>query len=139
MRVKITRDTNCKFRYLWLKEVVGTSLSQHCAGCLKGTYSDIVNQYTVCETLNLEGKVYYLCGVSQPYNWSKNAHIAFRHKPGSKFKFTNNGLTVEAEDAERIEISTRHIDRNDPHADSPRFVTCRNWQFAHWYRKEYNR
>lgn len=138
--IKIKRiDVNSKFKYLWLKYINGIDLTNHCAKCLLGTYSKKISSRTLEEN-NLildesEAVVYYLCGVSTPYNWHKNFHLAFKEKEGSVVKYDNNGIEIEIENAERILFSKEDVNPADPNADKAVFATCRNWQFAHHLRK----
>lgn len=74
------------FRHFWLKRVVGFYPSQHCAGCLKGSYVDDVVGVDMPAGANLQfgaaaGELFYLCGVASPYQWANNAHLAFRATP----------------------------------------------------------
>lgn len=128
-----------KFRYLWLKYINGIDLTNHCAKCLLGTYSKKISNTTVdANDLVLdesEAVVYYLCGVSTPYNWNKNFHLAFKEKEGSSVKVDYNGIEIELENAERILFSKDDIDLLDPNANKEVYATCRNWQFAHHLRR----
>lgn len=124
------------FRYLWLKSVVDVDLSQHCAKCLIGKYSKAVNNTSsYFENIQLENGVYYLCGVSIPYNWNNNFHLAFEYKQGSSIHYSNNGIEIIIENAVALPISTEYIDADDPNYNKKAFYTCRNWQFAHYYKK----
>lgn len=128
-----------KFKYLWLKYINGIDLSNHCAKCLLGTYSKkISNTTSSAADLTLDESnaiVYYLCGVSMPYNWNKNFHLAFKEKEGSSVKVNYNGIEIELDNAEQILFSMDDINPADPNANKPVFATCRNWQFAHYLRK----
>ncbi len=133
-------EVGSKFRYLWLKYVVGVSLGVHCARCLKGEYSQHINKdlkqsrdFSLDEAPAL---AYYLCGVASPYSWEKNFHLAFRYKKGSRIRIAEHGISVKIEDAERIDILPVDLDKiNSPHKDNKRYVTCRNWQFAHQFKE----
>ncbi len=127
------------FKYLWLKYINDIDLTNHCAKCLLGTYSKKVSNKTQEEfDIKLDESdavVYYLCGVSMPYNWNKNFHLAFKEKEGSILKYDFNGIEIELENAERILFSKDDIDLADPNANKAVFATCRNWQFAYHLRK----
>jgi len=124
------------FKYLWLKTVEGVDLSQHCARCLAGEYSKAVSNTTErAENITLGDSVYYLCGVALPFNWHHNFHLAFRPRLGSEVELKSNGIHVVIEDAERLPVSAEYIDPDDPHANTKAYNTCRNWQFAHYYKK----
>jgi len=126
-------DVNASFRYLWLKHVIGVDLTQHCARCLKGTYVENISpRNSQHPEIELKNGVYYLCGVSLPYVWEKNFHLAFHYKEGAHIEYENNGISVVIENAERLPISEKFIDQTAPHAKNKQFYTCRNWQFAHY-------
>ena len=123
------------FRYLWLKSVEGVNLDVHCAKSLIGQYDKRIGN-TVIEVhdVYLTQNVYYLCGVSMPYKWANNFHLAFRHKPGVILKYEDNGISVTIQNAERIEFSENDVDWSLPQAKKREYHTCRNWQFANWYK-----
>ena len=130
--IRVTRP----MRYFWLKSVEGVNLEQHCAKSLIGSYdkriSSTVKQIT---DVQLDGQVYYLCGVSKPYIWAHNFHLAFRHKEGATLTYESNGVSVMIKNAERILFSDADIDWSLTKASKKEFNTCRNWQFANWYAK----
>lgn len=131
-----TLDVNAPFRYLWLKRVIGVDLSVHCARCLVGKYMDNIsprNPHTI--DIQLDDGIYYLCGVSMPYNWAKNFHLAFEYAEGSRIEYASNGISVVIENARALPISESYIDQSDPNAWKKEFRTCRNWQFAHFLNK----
>lgn len=127
---------NKNFMYLWLKSVDGVDLSNHCAKCLLGKYDDRVNN-KIIEKHNIElddNKIYYLCGVSKPYVWNNNFHLAFRYKENSVIKYENNGIEVIINNAEMLPINEKYIDKSDINANKKEYYTCRNWQFAYYYK-----
>ena len=119
------------FKYLWLKKVNGVDLTQHCAKCLIGEYDNRlqinINEYN---NLSLDGSIYYLCGVSTPYVWKNNFHLAFRESKGKKLIIDKLGIYIEIKDAEEIKFSYGDINFNLMEANKKEFSTCRNWQFA---------
>lgn len=121
-----------KFKYFWLKSVEAVDLSKHCARCLIGEYDERINS-TQTEYLNLhlDRDIYYLCGVTQPFIWKNNFHLAFKAKEGSKISVNKNGVLIEIEDAEQLPISPKYIlDTSKGTA----YLTCRNWQFANYFK-----
>ena len=112
---------NNKFRYLWLKYIMKTQLSVHCAQCLVGEYSEKINP-NIGEKHKIQldeapAKAYYLCGVSSPYNWNKNFHLAFIEKEGETININENGIEIIIENAKRIPITQEDIDWNYKHAN----------------------
>lgn len=126
-KIKITKP----FKYLWLKKIVGVDLSVHCAKSLLGEYSKaLTNRTKEAENIELDGDIYYLCGVSLPYVWENNFHLAFRWKENSVLQFSDKGIDIEIDGAERIEFSQKDVDNSLPQSKKKEFYTCRNWQFA---------
>ena len=131
-----TLDVNAPFRYLWLKHVTGVDLNVHCARCLQGEYINGISPRNPHTTdIELNDGVYYLCGVSLPYVWEKNFHIAFEYKADSRIEYENNGISVVIENAARLPVSEEYVDSSHPKAWKKEFRTCRNWQFAHYLNK----
>tara|TARA_R110000796_G_scaffold5192_1_gene19762 strand:- start:2800 stop:3225 length:426 start_codon:yes stop_codon:yes gene_type:complete len=132
-------DVNSDFKYLWLKYVDGYNLDNHCARCLLGNYSKIIHaklESTSELVLNeFDSRVYYLCGVSSPYNYYKNFHLAFKYSNGNSISINENGINIEIINAERITIETEII-YNHEKGNKKAFYTCRNWQFAYKQNKE---
>ncbi len=125
---------NSSFRYFWLKTVTGTDLSVHCAKCLIGEYDNRVGVSNKnVQNIELDGEVYYMCGVSSPYKWENNFHCAFIRSEGKTIDIERNGVSLHIEGAEELPISTDYIDPSNKHAAHKTFATCRNWQFAHWF------
>ena len=128
---KMTATAN--FRYLWLKNVTGVNLAEHCAKCLTGEYEKGIGGNTKEITdRELDGEIYYLCGVAIPYDWNNNFHLAFKRSEGDTVEYENNGIHILIENAERLPISPEYIPADDPNAGRKAYSTCRNWQFAHY-------
>lgn len=132
---KIIVENN--FMYIWLKSVEDVDLTKHCAKCLIGEYNESINKHTrVNNNIQLDNeKIYYLCGVSKPYVWDNNFHLAFRKKEGNILNIARKGISIEIEDAEEITFSKDDIDEQLKESTNKQFNTCRNWQFANKYVK----
>lgn len=120
------------FKYLWLKYVTDVRLDVHCAKCLVGEYSKMLYP-KLSQILHLSlnehnAKWYYLCGVSSPYRWENNFHLAFRYAKGKTFAVRRNGIYINILDAEEIII--RPTTGPQPYIAMKPYNTCRNWQFA---------
>lgn len=126
---------NVRFQHFWMKTVEDVNLDQHCIKCLIGDrdyrFSANCQSY---ENVELPDKVHYLCGVVFPLDWVRNFHLAFRPCKGKVLTEEQNGVWIQIEDAEKLPISPEFIDRANPHCGEPLYATCRNWQFAHWFR-----
>jgi hypothetical protein len=122
------------FRYLWLKTVVGFDPTVHCAKCLRGHYHKQINPAApVNQSIDLkagDGDLLYLCGVSAPYNWDNNLHLAARVKPGAMARVkAHTGDIMILHDCEPIAFDDEAARERFP--DKGRvFLTCRNYQFG---------
>ena len=134
-------NTTETFGYLWLKYVTGFDLSVHCAKCLRGEYSTQLSADTKHEqfiALNEHTcQYYYLCGVTKPYLWRKNLHIAFRYKKGSCIEYNDGETQVTIVDAERIPIKNLGDYGLERNGNKPAYCTCRNWRFAYQMTYDY--
>jgi len=83
-----------------------------------------------------DGDVLYLCGVSNPYRWNCNLHIAVRVKRGSIANVpTHTGDVITLVDCEKINFDDTAAARLFPDLGRS-FLTCRNFQFgAYFYGK----
>lgn len=132
MRI-LTLERTAPFSYLWLKHVTGVNLNTHCAKSLLGEYlPDVSANITELHDIALPDGIYYLCGVSNPYCWSRNFHLAFCN--GSDvIDVDYNGVHVVLEGACRLPIDTESMVANaHPKIRYKSYNTCRNWQFANW-------
>lgn len=125
------------YKYLWLKYVTGFDLNVHCAKCLLGEYSKKINvklfEEDLIKNIDLDehnSKYIYLCGVTKPYIWENNLHLALEHCEGSTVVFDECGAHAIIEDAKRIEIKPR-IYYKHPNGRLQNYNTCRNWIFAY--------
>lgn len=135
-------ENNRSWLYLWGKYVTGINLEVHCAKSLKGNYSKkIVKNKSTRENIKLDeynSNIFYLCGVSKPYKWNENFHLALRYKPGNNITIERNGLYLEIENAEEIPI-VFDIDKcNHENKYKEEYSSCRNWQFAYLYQDLFN-
>lgn len=123
------------FMYIWLKNVKDVNLNVHCAKCLIGDYNTNINKNThEIYNLQLNNDVYYLCGVSKPYNWNKNFHLAFKYSPNCYISYSNNGISVEIKNAIPLPILPKYIDHELKYSNLKEYNTCRNWQFANYFK-----
>jgi hypothetical protein len=119
------------YRFLWMKRVTGVDLAQHCQACLLGDWQRGVGPELSTLRLDLAPGVYYLCGVTEPYRWARNAHLAVEWSQGSRELHEVEGLTCRLANFRRIRFGEGDIAPDDPNRGRKEFRTCRNWQFAH--------
>ena len=133
-----TLKNNREWLYLWGKYVTGINLEVHCAKSLLGNYSKkIVKNKSLMKDIKLDeynSNIFYLCGVSKPYRWNENFHIALRYKEGNNITIERNGLYLEIENAEEIPIDFDINKCTHKNKFKKEYSTCRNWQFANIYK-----
>ena len=131
-------ESNRNWMYLWGKYVTGINLDFHCAKSLEGYYSKKIYKDKASESdIKLDeynSNIFYLCGVSKPYKWNDNFHLALRYKEGNNLIINRNGLYLEIENAEELPIIFDINKCNHKNKYNKNFATCRNWQFANIYK-----
>ena len=131
-------ENNRNWMYLWGKYVTGVNLGFHCAKSLEGYYSKKIYKDKASESdIKLDeynSNIFYLCGVSKPYKWNENFHLALRYKEGNNIVINRNGLYLEIENAEELPIIFDINKCNHKNKHNKNFATCRNWQFANIYK-----
>ena len=127
------------FRYLWLKYIQGVDLDQHCSKGLLGPYSEKVGP-GIGMTKNValdeaEALAYYLCGVSMPYRWENNFHLAFVPDPEGVIDIDRLGIKLKITGAHEVPIKEVDPERCQAphHLHKKAYATCRNWQFANQF------
>lgn len=131
-------EISAPFRYLWLKYITGANLNHHCAKGLLGSYSKRISPRTGKEEGIIlsehPAKILYLCGVSSPYRWEKNFHLAFLPEQGAHIEYESNGIAITIANAERIHFEAYNAkDRSQSeHRDKAAYHTCRNWICANY-------
>ncbi|MFJ4684736.1 hypothetical protein [Streptomyces sp. NPDC088789] len=126
---------------MWLAGVRHVALDQHCLrsfGQPDRPRVDVRRRHQILELP--EGSqplAWYLCALPNPWNWSKNAHLAFESAPGEQWggPALVPGLHVQLSNARPITGWGEHdIPADEPRRKSVRYRTCRNYQFAWWLR-----
>lgn len=123
------------FRYLWLKSVTAFDDRVHCARCLIGEYVKGIDtrakRGTVVDVDNARaGDLFYLCGVSAPYDWKHNAHLALRVDPEALTQLELwNGARLTVVGARRVSFDHRAAHTHYGNRGRA-FLTCRNFQFG---------
>lgn len=128
-----------KFSSFWLKSVEDVNLNKHCIECLVGKRNYQITQESGCTVCLDANKIWYLCGVTYPYRWENNFHLAMEYSPGDIFTVKRNGVELKVFNAKEIPITDEYIDWDLPQAADRKFNTCRNWQFANYFAKTHEK
>ena len=79
--------------FFWLRDIEAVNIYECCAKCFIGgrdsrVYYGTLRKNTAMIDIevkeNPKAEAYYLCGLSQGYNWYENTHVAFIPAPGEK-------------------------------------------------------
>lgn len=127
---------DAEFSYLWLKRITGVDLSQHCAKSLPGDYDTRISKtIDAVFDIDLEDGIYYLCGVSSPYRWSNNFHLAFTNGD-DVLTICRNGISIVISGAKELPINENSATNlQHPKLKYKSYRTCRNWQFANYLKE----
>lgn len=127
--------------YLWVRQVHGVNLEQHCVKCLVADrdprFSATKKTYKDLELRRLSApdpKAYYLCVGHESYQLKDNYHLAFKYSKGHIIEEDRLGVNVKIKDALRIHFSEKDLDPKNTHINDLKFSTCRNFQFANWFK-----
>ena len=132
VRLAICRDVTAVRRYLWLKAVRAVDLEHHCARSLVGGYLRVDRRAWVQDVVLPPAPSWYFCGVTNPYSWADNDHALLIPAPGHTAEHQTPGYTLSVENARFITPTAGAVPMGARHAERPRYLTCRNWQAAHW-------
>ena len=131
-----------QFKYLWLKYIEEIDLSKHCQDTFVGLTSRKIGTRFITGAIKevefndirlneiRHPQAFYLCGVSEPYVWERNFHLAFIPKKGGRIVKSGRGIRLSIADAEEVKITPNFIDPTHPMARRKDFNSCRNWQFG---------
>jgi hypothetical protein len=120
------------FMYFWAKHARGFDNTKHCARCLPGSYEKSFSKdmpLNVVLDVTFREKAFYICGVSKPYRWGNNFHLALVPGTGTVIRKTYNGINVIAEGAEEFVFNGEAAAAKYPQYGGE-FLTCRNFQFG---------
>ena len=80
----------------------------------------------------------YVCGVSKPFNYNNNLHLALKEKIGNRVTIEEKGVKINLIDAERVKIKPLKKGQSIYlNKDEKRFYSCRNWQYSNQLLNEY--
>ncbi|MEV0438440.1 hypothetical protein AB0I84_11070 [Streptomyces spectabilis] len=139
--MQIYIESRDRYQIMWLAGIRHVALGQHCLRSFGQPDRPRVNPARRNQLLELPTQnpplAWYLCALPQPWDWSKNAHLAFEAAPGEQWDGPAlvPGLFVRLNNARPIIGWGEHsIPPEEPLRRSIRYRTCRNWQFAWWLR-----
>lgn len=121
------------WRYLWAKHVTGFDSAHHCAKCLRGHYETRFGLTAplgarIALTGYKHGDLIYFCGVSKPYVWEHNLHLAVRVQTGGVAGVVAvNGDRIHIDGAVPVRFDDRAALAAFPDKGKD-FLTCRNFQ-----------
>lgn len=140
-RVRIDIEARDRYSIMWLAGIREVDLTQHCLKAFAVCDRPYVSSKLCYQTVNLPVQhppaAWYLCALPIPWNWARNAHLAFEYAPGETWQGDAlvSGLGVRLTNATPITGWGEHsIPTNAPGRKSRLYRTCRNWQFAWWLR-----
>ncbi|WP_157855969.1 hypothetical protein [Streptomyces aureocirculatus] len=144
-RVRIDIEARDRYSIMWLAGIRQLDLTQHCLKTFADCDRPHVSSKLWYQTVHLPAAnppaAWYLCALPIPWNWTRNAHLAFEYTPGENWKGNAlvDGLGVRLHNATPITGWGEHsIPQDAPNRNSRLYRTCRNWQFAWWLRAHYN-
>jgi hypothetical protein len=137
IKIESQNDTLKGFRYFWMKRVTGFIPSAHCARCLSGSYvKEVGLRMPTNSEIQIpanEGDIFYLCGVSSPYQHVRNLHLAFQVKDGETAEVScYTGDAAKISGAIKLPFDdtiAKQVFQNK----ATSFLTCRNFQFGAQY------
>ncbi|MCY0929461.1 hypothetical protein OTB20_25325 [Streptomyces sp. H27-H1] len=141
-RVRVEIDSRDKYGIMWLAGIRQIDLTQHClktfAECDRPKVDRRLKQQTLLLPADSPPVAWYLCALPIPWQWSRNAHLAFEHAPGETWEGDAlvPGLGVRLTNARPITGWGEHsIPAKAPMRQARLYRTCRNWQFGWWLRQ----
>ena len=137
--MQLTLEVKRYHEFFWLRDIEDVNIQQCCAKCFIGWRDNRVYWGTLRQSHALidikvrerkKALAYYLCGLSQGYNWYQNTHVAFIPAPGETVFIDNANIRLKITDARRINFEGYRP--NPPGFYTRRQRTCRNWIFANY-------
>lgn len=135
MRLEIRKKCN----FFWLRAIRDVDISQCCAKCFIGAKDNRVYYGTLHKSKALVDidiqqypatKAYYLCGLSDGFEWAQNTHVAFVPDANSEIHIDNEKIKLDITNARRIHFWDYHPHPKGNFTQQQR--TCRNWIFANY-------
>lgn len=140
-RMHLHLEIRKKCSFFWLRSIRAVDISQCCAKCFIGTKDNRVYYGTLYKdraTVDLDvqhdplAKAYYLCGLSEGFDWALNTHVAFVPEESSEVRIDNDRIGLLITNARRIHFWDYKPDPAGEYTKAQRH--CRNWIFANYLR-----
>ena len=137
--MRLVLDVKRYHEFFWLRDIRGVNIYKCCAECFIGGRDGRVYWGTLHQPsahIDIEVKehpravAYYLCGLSDGFNWYENTHIAFVPASGEMVSVDNKNIQLTITDARRIEFESYKPE--PPGYFTQKQRTCRNWIFANY-------
>ena len=128
-----------KCSFFWLRDIRAVDISQCCAKCFIGEkdnrvyYGTLYKSSAVIDLIVKQhpaAKAYYLCGLSEGFEWAQNTHVAFVPDSNSEIHIDNDKIKLDITNARRIHFWD--YTPNPPGNYTQQQRTCRNWIFANY-------
>ena len=128
-----------KCSFFRLRDIRTVDISQCCAKCFIGDKDNRVYYGTLYKSnavIDIEvkqhpaAKAYYLCGLSEGFEWAQNTHVAFVPDSNSEIHIDNDQIKLDITNARRIHFWD--YTPNPPGNFTQQQRTCRNWIFANY-------
>ena len=124
MKITIESKKDSSWMYFWIKTIESINIENHCA-------KTFVGKYLKGNEIETDIKDVYICGVSKPFSYNNNLHIALKYKEGSNITINEKDVLITVQNAERIEIKAlKRGEINGANGLKKDFYTCRNWQYS---------
>ena len=137
MHLHLEIRKQCNF--FWLRDIRAVDIQQCCAKCFIGekdsrVYHATLHKSNVVVDLFVKQhpsvKAYYLCGLSDGFEWAQNTHVAFVPDRNSEIHIDNDKIKLDITNARRIHFWD--YTPNPPGHFTRQQRTCRNWIFANY-------
>lgn len=135
LRLEILKKCN----FFWLRDIRSVDISQCCAKCFIGDKDNRVYYGTLHKSsaiVDIEvkqsplAKAYYLCGLSEGFDWALNTHVAFVPDSKSEIHIETDRYKLDITNARRIHFWD--YVPNPPGYYTQQQRSCRNWTFANY-------
>lgn len=135
----LTLEVKRYHEFFWLHAIQAVNIQECCMKCFIGETDNRVYFGTLHQSnalIDIEVReqpnavAYYLCGLSEGFNWYQNTHVAFVPSSGETVFLDNANIRLTITDAKRIDFAD--YKPNPKGYFTRRQRTCRNWIFANY-------